>query len=83
MHPYKEYRINVEKTEFDSRTITGHPRTPGFRYSVTAETHTSHEKLASVDNKSQYYAIDEALSELLMLLAVRNADDTISERYAR
>lgn len=69
---YKEYRISVDKTVFDSVSITGRPRTPGFRYVVTAESDSGHHKLASVDNKSQYDALDEGLATLLTLLAVRN-----------
>lgn len=69
---YKEYRIKINKTVFDSVSVTGRPRTPGFRYDVFAESDTSHDRLASVDNKAQYYALDEALEQLLMLLAVRN-----------
>lgn len=69
---YKEYRIKVEKTVFDNRTITGRPRLPGFRYDVSAESDTGHEKLSSLDNKSQYDALDEGLAKLLMLLAVRD-----------
>ncbi len=79
---FKEYRIKVEKTVFDNRTITWRPRLPGFRYDVTAESDTGHEKLSSLDNKSQYDALDEGLSKLLMLLAVRNEQAIVKvERY--
>lgn len=69
---YKEYRIKVEKDIHGRTSITGRPQTPGFRYTVTAETDNSHEKLTSVTNKPLYEALDEALSILLMLLAQRD-----------
>ena len=69
---YKEYRIKVVKVIHGKISITGRPRLPGFRYDVMAETDTGHEKLSSLDNKSQYDALDEGLAKLLMLLAVRD-----------
>lgn len=76
MHPYKEYRIKVDKTVFES-TRLGRPQTPGFMYTVFAESDTNHEKLASIKNKTMYDALDEGLSTLLMLLAVRNEQAVI------
>lgn len=72
MNPYKEYRLKIDKTEFGSVSVTGRPRMPGFRYTVTAESDTGHDKLAASDNRSQYEVLDEALSKLLGLLAMRN-----------
>ncbi|MCK1997972.1 hypothetical protein MPH47_12175 [Psychrobacillus psychrodurans] len=69
---YKEYRITVDKTIFGSTTITGRPRSPGFRYVVTVESDTGTDKLSEVDNRTQYDAIDEGLAKLLMLLAMRD-----------
>lgn len=69
---YKEYRIKIDRTEFGTTTITGRPRTPGFRYTVSAESDTSNDMLVSVDNKSQYDALDEGLTKLLFLLAVKD-----------
>lgn len=69
---YKEYRITVDKTVFGSTTVTGRPRMPGFRYVVTVESDTGTDKLAEVNNISQYDALDEGLAKLLTILAVRD-----------
>ncbi|MGE6487766.1 hypothetical protein [Paenisporosarcina sp. NPDC076898] len=71
MHPFKEYRITVNRNEIAPMRL-GVPQTPGFTYNVFAESDTSHEKLTSVKNKPLYDAIDEGLATFLMLLAVRN-----------
>lgn len=50
MHPYKVYRIKVDKTVFESTRLV-RPQTPSLMYTVFAESDTSNEKLSSVKNK--------------------------------
>jgi len=71
MRPYKEYQIKVDKTVIEAVRL-GRQQTPGFIYTVFAESDTKHVKLPSVKNKALYDVLDEGLATLLMILAVRN-----------